>query len=135
MVEIFAVDTDVLSYLFKMDSRAELYRQHTNDKLLILSFMTIAETDRWALEKNWGEKRKQKLADFLNDFTVIHSDKALCLKWAETMQNARRNGRPMQTADAWIAATALLHDIPLITHNYIDYAGVDGLKIITEANP
>ncbi len=134
MVEIIAVDTDVVSYLFKMDSRAELYHQHTNDKLLILSFMTIAETDRWTLERIWGEKRKQKLADFLKDFIVIYSDRALCLKWAETMQSAKRNGRPIQTADAWIAATALLHDIPLVTHNYKDYAGIDGLKIITEAN-
>jgi tRNA(fMet)-specific endonuclease VapC len=53
------------------------------------------------------------------------------LKWAE----ARKSGHTIETADAWIAATALLHDIPLVTHNSKDYAGVDGLKIITQANP
>jgi len=38
----------------------------------------------------------------------------------------------LETADAWIAATALLYDAPLITHDAGDYLGVPGLKLITE---
>jgi hypothetical protein len=38
-----------------------------------------------------------------------------------------------QRADAWIAATALFHDIPLITHNRDDYLGIDGLTVLSEA--
>jgi len=32
-----------------------------------------------------------------------------------------------------MAATALALDIPLVTHNPGDYAGVDGLKVVSEA--
>jgi hypothetical protein len=46
------VDADVLSFLFKCDSRAEWYRPHLTGKLLVLSFMTVAELDRWALARN-----------------------------------------------------------------------------------
>ena len=42
---------------------------------------------------------------------------------------ARRNGRPIQTADAWIAATAIALDVPLCTNNREDYAGVDALRL------
>jgi predicted nucleic acid-binding protein len=49
------------------------------------------------------------------------------------MVTARRAGRRLETADAWIAATAVLYDAPLITHNARDYLGVPGLKVITEA--
>lgn len=49
------VDTDVVSYLFKRDSRAEAYRPHLTGRLLVVSFMTVAELDRWALERDWGE--------------------------------------------------------------------------------
>jgi predicted nucleic acid-binding protein len=45
---------------------------------------------------------------------------------------ARRAGRRLETADAWIAATAALYAAPLITHNVGDYLGVPGLKLITE---
>jgi tRNA(fMet)-specific endonuclease VapC len=75
------------------------------------------------------------LEEYLSNFVIFYSDYELCLKWAEVRNSARKNGHPIGTADAWIAATALLHDIPLVTHNYKDYAGVNSLKIINEANP
>jgi predicted nucleic acid-binding protein len=71
----------------------------------------------------------------LRRYVVQPYDRALCLKWAEVTNAARRKGRPIQTADAWIATTALMHSIPLVTHNPDDYAGVDGLTIISEIGP
>jgi len=47
------------------------------------------------------------------------------------MVGARRQGRRIEVADAWIAATALLFDLPLVTHNPIDFTGVAGLQTIT----
>jgi predicted nucleic acid-binding protein len=37
-------------------------------------------------------------------------------------------GRGIETADAWIAATALLYDAPLLTHDKSDYASVPSLR-------
>ena len=34
--------------------------------------------------------------------------------------------------DAWGTATALAYDLPLVTHNAKDFAGIDSLKIITK---
>jgi predicted nucleic acid-binding protein len=47
------------------------------------------------------------------------------------MDGARRQGRPIQTADAWIAATALHLNVPLVTHNPHDYRGVIGLTVLS----
>jgi tRNA(fMet)-specific endonuclease VapC len=55
------------------------------------------------------------------------------LRWAEAMESGRRNGRPISAADAWIAATALHLDVPLITHNRTHFVGIDSLKIISES--
>jgi hypothetical protein len=49
------IDTDVISFLFKRDTRAELYRPHLQNTLPLVSFMTIAELEQWALIRNWGE--------------------------------------------------------------------------------
>lgn len=47
---------------------------------------------------------------------------------------ARRRGRPIASGDAWIAATARLYAVPLVTHNADDYAGVDRLAVLSMAD-
>jgi hypothetical protein len=39
------LDTNVVSYLFKGDTRASLYQPHVAHRLPIISFMTLAELD------------------------------------------------------------------------------------------
>jgi predicted nucleic acid-binding protein len=51
--------------------------------------------------------------------------------WAEVTWEARRKGRPIQPADAWIAASALHYQVPLITHNAGDFAVIAGLEVLT----
>ncbi len=95
--------------------------------------MTVAELDRWTLARNWGEDRRRALERHLRSFVIYPFDRALCRGWAEVSDGARRRGRPITTSDAWIAATARVHQIPLVTHNAEDYVGVEGLTLITEA--
>jgi tRNA(fMet)-specific endonuclease VapC len=122
------LDTDVVSFLFKADSRAQPYLSHLDNRQWFISFMTEAELEQWALLANWSEKRVEWLRLFLSRFAIVPSSHDLVLKWAEAMVAARRNGRRIETADAWVAATALLYDAPLLTHNKADYLGVPGLR-------
>jgi predicted nucleic acid-binding protein len=129
------VDMDVVSFAFKGDTRAALYDPHLMGKLLVLSFMTVAELDLWALERRWGRRRQQRMEDNLRRFAIYPYNRVLCQKWAEVTREADRKGRSIQTADAWIAATALVAGVPLVTHNAADFRGVAGLTIITEPGP
>ena len=78
-----------------------------------------------------GPRRKLELAQHLTHYTVLPVSRELCLKWAELSFAAKRKGRPIQTADAWIAASALYYQVPLITNNRGDYLGVDGLVLLS----
>lgn len=134
LVEMVVVDTDVMSYVFKDDTRAALYEPHLAGKDLIISFVTFAELQRWAIASNWGASKRHKLAEYLSTVLIFHSDDDLCVQWAKITEDGRRRGRPIQPSDAWIAATALLHDVYLITHNRRDFDSVTGLKLISEAS-
>ena len=94
--------------------------------------MTVAELERWAIAHSWGSARRAELARYLDGFLMYPGTRTLCRVWAEVMDEARRDGHPISVADAWHAATARLHGVPLVTHNPRDYAGVNDLVVIPE---
>ncbi len=49
-------------------------------------------------------------------------DAATGLKWANLLADLRKRGRSMPIKDSLIAATALLHDLTVVTHNTSDFS-------------
>ena len=133
MTTMVIVDTDVVSFLFKGDTRAQLYRPHLQGKALALSFMTVAELYQWAYIRNWGKRRLTRLEEQLRAYVIVPYDNDLCKQWATICVGRQRLGRPVSVQDAWIAATALRHGCPLVTHNRDDFANITGLTVTSEA--
>jgi predicted nucleic acid-binding protein len=129
---IVVVDTNVVSYIFKQDTRGTLYEPHIKGRLAIIAAQTFAELEVWPLMNGWGIRRHEALRANLNAYTFAEADKTVCLQWARVQANAKQSGRPITEADAWIAATALAYAAPLVTHNPADFMNVPGLTIITE---
>ena len=125
------IDTDVISLLFKNDSRARIYLPLMRNRDLLVSFMTEAELEQWILLAKWGADRVQRFRIFMTGFASVPSSRDLILRWAEVMVAARTNGRRIEAAGAWIAATALLYGATLVTHNPKDYLGVPGLLVLS----
>ncbi len=130
--EHIILDTDVCSFLFKHDSRAEAYRLHLMGKTPCLSFQSVAELYQWAEINKWGAKRRTQLEQWLSRFVVLPYDNDTAQAWARIRAARRQQGYPISTSDAWIAASALRHDCPLITHNVIDFQHIAQLTLITE---
>ena len=124
-------DTDVVSFLFKNDSRAQLYLPLMRNRDLLVSFMTEAELEQWILLANWGADRVRRFRIFMTGFASVPSSRDLILQWAGVMVAARANGRRIEAADAWIAATTLVYGAALITHNPKDYLGVPNLLVLS----
>lgn len=132
---VVIVDTDVVSFIFKGDTRGALYRPHLDGQITVIAAQTRAELELWALTRNWGARRKDLLHQELRNYVLAPFSEALCLRWAQVMDNAQRTGRPISIGDGWIAATALAYAVPLITNNRDDFAGVPGLTLISETMP
>jgi tRNA(fMet)-specific endonuclease VapC len=124
------VDTDVFSFVFKGDSRAALYQPHLTGNQLYVSFATVAELYRWSIKHNWGARRVASLVAALHNYTVLPFDDATAWHWARTMSIP---GSPIGHGDAWVAAAALRHAMPLVTHNRKHFSPIPGLAIISES--
>ncbi len=126
------LDTNIVSYLFKGDTRAVAYAPHLLNQELAISLMTVAELFQWAGMRNWGTARFQQMEVLLNSYTILPMDVETSRQWA-TVRIARHNtGHPISPQDAWIAATALRYNVSLITHNPDDFQKIVGLVVVTE---
>ena len=127
------LDTNIVSYLFKNDTRVQTYAPHLLNNELAIAIMTVAELLQWAAIRNWGIAQTQRLEAAMNTYTILPVDIETCRWWATIRAQRRFAGQPIAPQDAWIAATALRYNLPLITHNPSDYQQIAALTIITEA--
>ena len=124
------VDTDVASLVFKESAAAGPYTDMLDASEPLISFMTLAELHWWRIRRSWGVRRTALLDRYVSGFQVIYCDAEMCRLWAEVRRQARIAGKPIDDADAWVAATALLVRAPLLTRNLRHYAGVRNLELI-----
>ena len=126
------IDTDAVSFLFRGDSREQHYLPFVLNHRCIISFMTVAELEFGVLRASWGEARRKSLADFVRErFVIFNQTSDLCIVWAELRVEAEKKGRHLSSSDAWIAATAVLLEVPLLTHDHKDYESLESLRLIS----
>lgn len=130
---VAVVDTDVLSFWQKNDTRGREYSSLLAGRTLVISFQTVAEQFRWAAERGWGDRRRSDLEAYLQQFLVYPYSADLAREWAAIMSATSKAGRPMLAGDGWVAATARLIGAPLATHNRRHFEAVPGLTVLTFA--
>lgn len=126
---MLVLDTSVVSYIFKKDSRASFYLQQVQGRRALISFQTQEELWHGAYFGEWGHKRRHELASHLRGYTVIWPSDRLVNVCAQLRAERNVAGRTLQSADAWIAATAILLRCPLASHDR-DFSGIPGLTVI-----
>lgn len=124
-------DTNVVSYLMKGAPLGQRYKHHLTGKLVGIVFVTVAELYYGAERNNWGENRRKQLEEHLKNFIVLPYNNEIARVYAHVVIECERKGRSINFPDAWIAATALWHHLPLVTHD-LDFSGISGLQVITE---
>ena len=125
------LDTNIVSYILNGHTLAAAYRPHLVGFDLAISFQTLSELLAGGALAGWGDARWAALDAVLAKMAVLHSDQAICERWAEVW--VARRSQPIGVADCWIAATALAYGLELVTHNPADFANIPGLVVITEA--
>jgi len=126
------LDTCIVSYLMKGGPLAEAYAPHTQGRLLAISFITVGEMYFGAENRNWGNKKRSVLETTLRNFVVIPYDHEIARCYGRLVAERKHNGKPIALNDAWIAACAVRHVVPLVTHNAKDFMGITALDVITE---
>ena len=133
----YLVDTNVLSELRRKQPQPEVvaWFPQRPRQMLYLSVRTRGEI-RTGIER-LGAARQQPLLDWLevelpNYFLgrLLAVDAHTADRWGRLLASA---GRPLPAVDSLLAATALQHDLTLVTRNTADFAGT-GVRLINPWN-
>ncbi len=130
-MKVLLLDTNVVSILFNRNH--SLWRRCTEvvaDHQLVISFMTRAELLLWPASNNWGASRRKTLEEHTASYLTLYPDEPTCAIWSAIVDQCRRAGRPIQTADAWIAAAAFQWRCPLVTADFRDYDAIEDLDVV-----
>ena len=128
----YLIDTNVISELArpKPDAAVLDWFGNTPDEALFLSVLTLGEI-RKGVEKLLEPQRREKLRLWLeHDLREWFGPRILPIgpevadHWGRLLAQA---GRPVSAIDSLLAATALHHDLRLVTRNTKDfvYAGLE----------
>jgi len=130
---VVLADTNIISYAFKRLPSAAPYNRLLVGREVRVSFTTVAELHRWAEKGAWGARRRLELRTFLSRFPMVPCTAGIPELFAKIIVDRERAGRPILRDDAWIAATAMYHDMQLVTHD-ANFLATEGLRVLS-ANP
>ncbi len=127
---LVVVDTSVVSILFNNRMKSNAYVEFLEGNRAFISFQTLEERLYGAYLAGWESRRMNELTAHLDQYTVIWPNSELVEIAARIRAQREQQGRRLHLADAWIAATALLLNCPLVADDN-DFAGIPNLELLT----
>jgi len=127
----FLLDTNCISELVrnKPEPSVMAWMRAADESLLYLSVLTLGEIRKGAAILPQS-KRRTYLESWLEldlqvrfSGRIIAIDNAVADRWGLLSAEAQRNGRPLSAIDGLLAATALHHNLTIVSRNTGDFAG------------
>ena len=133
-VRPIVLDSSVVSYIFNRDPISRYYVEQLRGNRQYISFQTLEEAWYGAHSRGWGARRMKELTSHLERYEIIWPDTDLVEVCARLRAERRTAGRELNMADAWIAATAILLDCSLASHDS-HFVGIPSLQLIRAPTP
>ena len=133
----FLLDTNVPSELTRpqSDPYVEKWLEAADDDRLFLSAVSLGEIIK-GLTILPESKRRQQLRKWVDetlrpwfDSRILPVNEGIAERWGILAGECQLKGKPLAIADGLIAATALEHDLTLVTRNVRDFGDL-GLSIL-----
>ena len=94
-----------------------------------ISFVTVAEVYEGAFGTTDPEAHLQRFRNYLRSFRVVDLNDDIAERFARIRYDLRRRGQIISDFDIVLAATALHHDLLVLTFNRRHFERIPGVRI------
>jgi predicted nucleic acid-binding protein len=91
-----------------------------------ISIVTFAE-----FAEGFPPDRRDVCADLLRHYEVLDITESVAWQYAEVSRRLRTRGERINDNDLWIAATALAHDLPMVTRDVTHFRRIEHLHVLS----
>lgn len=124
----YLVDSDIVAdWLRGRSSAVTLLSELTADGIAI-SLITYGEIYEGIYFGYDSQRNEQGFKDFLRTVNVLPLNRLIMRRFAHLRGTLRQQGRPIGDPDLLIAATAIYHDLTLVTNNARHFERIPDLK-------
>lgn len=124
----FLVDTNICSAYIKGHPAVwNKFVQHAGG--IAISVVTAGELWAWVSRKQASPSSRKAITDFIETVDVVEVDLTVALHFGTLRGELLDRGITMPNLDGLIAATALVGDLTLVTHNVADFQAIPNLRI------
>ncbi len=128
----YLVDTDwVVEYLKGREPAAKILPQLRHDGLAI-SLITFGEIYEGIYAGRNPQQQEEIFMRFLRRVQVLSLNRTILRQFARIRGQLRAQGQLIGDLDVLIAATALYHDLDLVTHNTSHFSRIPELRLYQE---
>ena len=128
----YLVDTDwIIDHLHQVDHVVRRLEQLATDGLGV-SIVSLAELYEGVLGATDPEHSGRALEHFLRDVQLVSLDEETCRVFARERRRLRGAGTLISDFDLLIGATAIRHDLTLLTNNRRHFERLESLRLASE---
>jgi tRNA(fMet)-specific endonuclease VapC len=93
--------------------------------------MLISVVTRGELAEGFTKDGRREFEELVRPYALVEVDAEIAWRYGILSRALRQTGERIGDNDIWIAATALVHEMPLVTRDGGHFSRVDGLRILT----
>ncbi len=125
----YLLDTSVLSELVKKNPHRQVVNwvDEQEESTLFLSVLTVGELEKGIAKLPASARRTNLISWVRRELAgrfggrLLPIDVRVAERWGAMAGESEKRGKPLPVVDSLLAATALVHDLQIVTRNVADF--------------
>ena len=135
LLDKYVIDTNIVIYTLqaKYEKIVKFMDEIYDDEKTDVLYPVVVEAELFS--RHLPDNLKENIEELFSDARIIKVDSVIARKAGEIRARGKNNGVKVKLPDALIAATAIIEEASLVTHNTSDFLKIAQYEALSVIDP